>query len=68
MQSALELAGRGLGYVEPNPAGARLYVTLEPCSHTGKTATCTQGVIEVGIVQVVIAAGDPTDLAGSGIH
>ncbi|MEN8126750.1 MAG: bifunctional diaminohydroxyphosphoribosylaminopyrimidine deaminase/5-amino-6-(5-phosphoribosylamino)uracil reductase RibD [Planctomycetota bacterium] len=48
-------------------AGATLYVTLEPCSHTGKTPPCSQAVIEANISKVVIAAEDPTDLAGGGI-
>ncbi len=109
MQLALELAGQGLGDVEPNPAvgcvivkdsqiigrgfhkqfggphaevnaladcktngndpaGATMYVTLEPCSHTGKTPPCSTAVIEAGIGKVIIAAEDPTDQAGGGIE
>ena len=109
MRMALELARRGLGNVEPNPAvgcvivkdntvfgqgwheyfggphaevsaladcaakgndsaGATLFVTLEPCSHTGKTPPCAQAVIDAGIAKVVIAAEDPTELAGGGIE
>ena len=109
MQLAVQLAGRGLGNVEPNPmvgcvvvkddtvigtgyhecfgephaeinaladcrrqgndpAGATLYVTLEPCSHTGKTPPCCQAVIDAKIAKVIIAAEDPTDLAGGGIE
>ncbi|MHC4287152.1 MAG: bifunctional diaminohydroxyphosphoribosylaminopyrimidine deaminase/5-amino-6-(5-phosphoribosylamino)uracil reductase RibD [Planctomycetota bacterium] len=109
MQLALELAGRGLGSVEPNPAvgcvivkddlilgqgfheqfggthaevnaladcarnghdpaGATLYVTLEPCSHSGKTPPCSQAVIDAGAAKVVIASKDSTDLAGGGIN
>lgn len=50
-----------------NPADATLYVTLEPCAHTGKTPPCSDAVIAAGIKQVVIAAEDPTPLAGGGI-
>lgn len=109
MKLALDLARKGLGHVEPNPAvgcaivkdnsiigrgfhqqfggphaevnaladckasghdpaGATLYVTLEPCSHTGKTPPCSKAVIEAGVSKVVIAAEDPTDQAGGGIE
>ncbi|MBL7214587.1 MAG: bifunctional diaminohydroxyphosphoribosylaminopyrimidine deaminase/5-amino-6-(5-phosphoribosylamino)uracil reductase RibD [Phycisphaerae bacterium] len=109
MQLALELARRGLGNVEPNPAvgcvivkngeiigqglhekfggphaeinalsdcqkngqnpaGATMYVTLEPCSHTRKTPPCTQAVIKAGIKKVIIASKDPTKLASGGIQ
>ncbi len=39
--------------------GATLYVTLEPCSHHGKTPPCTEAIIAAGIVRVVYAVGDP---------
>ena len=48
--------------------GATLFVTLEPCSHRGKTPPCSQAVIDAGVAKVVIAAEDPTDLAGGGIN
>lgn len=49
-------------------AGATLYVTLEPCSHTGKTPPCTQAILGAGIPRVVAAMEDPdTRVAGSGI-
>ena len=51
-----------------DPAGATLYVTLEPCAHTGKTPPCCQAVIEAGIKKVVIASEDPTESASGGIE
>ena len=52
-----------------DPAGADLYVTLEPCCHYGKTPPCTQAVIEAGISHVFVGAEDINPLvagAGSG--
>lgn len=110
MQMALNLARRGIGSVEPNPAvgavitkanqiigkgwhrkfggphaeisaledcktlgvnpsGATMYVTLEPCSHKGKTGPCTRAIIEAGVVKVAIAMTDPSEHAnGKGIE
>ncbi len=105
MWSALALARRGIGFVEPNPAvgavivkanqiigsgwhkkfggphaeinaledcktlgvnprGAAMYVTLEPCSHQGKTGPCTQAIIEAGVAKVFVATIDPSEHAG----
>ncbi len=39
--------------------GAALYVTLEPCNHTGKTPPCTEKILTAGIRRVVVAMRDP---------
>lgn len=105
MERALELAGRGRGYVSPNPMvgcvlvaggriigegwhrnygkhhaeveafldasskgferqieGATAYVTLEPCSHFGKTPPCVDLLISGKIGRVVVANTDPNPL------
>jgi len=47
--------------------GATLYVTLEPCSHIGKSPPCTDAVIAAGIKRVVSAIEDPNpEVAGQG--
>jgi diaminohydroxyphosphoribosylaminopyrimidine deaminase/5-amino-6-(5-phosphoribosylamino)uracil reductase len=107
MRLALDLARRGIGCVEPNPAvgcvvvqngtiigkgwhekfgshhaevnalsdcwkhgynpaGATMYVTLEPCKHTGKTPPCTDAIVMAGISKVVIACDDPYEISGGG--
>ncbi len=110
MQRAMELAAKGIGNVEPNPAvgcvivkgdavigegyhekfgaghaevnaiadcnakgndseDATMYVTLEPCSHVGKTGPCADAVIAAKIARVVIATEDPSDhVGGKGIE
>ena len=47
--------------------GATLYVTLEPCSHHGKTPPCADAIIKAGIARVVSALEDPNpEVTGSG--
>src|SRR5438046_7588579 len=43
----------------PIPAGATLYITLEPCSTVGRTAPCTDAITKAGVKSVVIGATDP---------
>ncbi len=50
--AALEQAGE-------NARGATLYVTLEPCSHHGRTPPCADAVVEAGVARVVVGARDP---------
>ncbi len=47
---------------------ATLYVTLEPCNHTGKTPPCTRKIVDAKINRVVVAMKDPNpDVEGGGI-
>jgi diaminohydroxyphosphoribosylaminopyrimidine deaminase / 5-amino-6-(5-phosphoribosylamino)uracil reductase len=56
-------------YKKPIPKSAILYVTLEPCSTTGRTGPCTDAIVEAGVRQLVIGATDPNPRhAGHGIE
>lgn len=49
--------------------GATLYVTLEPCSHTGRTGPCVDAILDAGITRVVVAIGDPDEhVNGRGVE
>ncbi len=56
-----------LGRAGEAARGATLYVTLEPCSHFGKSPPCVDAVIAAGISRVVSAIEDPNpEVAGQG--
>ena len=46
-----------------DPAGATMYVTLEPCAHQGRQPPCVEAILEAGIARVAIASEDPTEKA-----
>ncbi|MDG2090494.1 MAG: bifunctional diaminohydroxyphosphoribosylaminopyrimidine deaminase/5-amino-6-(5-phosphoribosylamino)uracil reductase RibD [Gammaproteobacteria bacterium] len=57
-----------LNQANQSAEGASLYVTLEPCSHHGKTAPCCDSIIAAGIRKVVFGMIDPNpEVAGKGI-
>ncbi|WP_133015324.1 bifunctional diaminohydroxyphosphoribosylaminopyrimidine deaminase/5-amino-6-(5-phosphoribosylamino)uracil reductase RibD [Clostridium cuniculi] len=54
--------------LKEDPSGATMYVTLEPCSHYGKTPPCVDKIIQSKIKRVVIGMIDPNPLvAGNGL-
>ena len=58
---ALQAAGEG-------SRGATVVVTLEPCTHTGRTGPCTQALLAAGVTRVVVAVRDPNAVAAGGVE
>jgi diaminohydroxyphosphoribosylaminopyrimidine deaminase/5-amino-6-(5-phosphoribosylamino)uracil reductase len=58
---ALEAAGE-------RARGATLYVTMEPCTHQGRTPPCTDAVLRAGVARVVAASLDPNPEAEGGLE
>src|SRR5437763_7936291 len=58
---ALEMAGA-------RARGATLYVTMEPCTHHGRTPPCVDRVLEAGVARVVTGSSDPNPKAGGGLE
>jgi diaminohydroxyphosphoribosylaminopyrimidine deaminase/5-amino-6-(5-phosphoribosylamino)uracil reductase len=74
----------GEGWTEPPPGrhgeivaldaagrlarAATLYVTMEPCTHHGRTPPCVERVLEAGVRRVVAGANDPSEEAGGGLE
>lgn len=57
---------RALREAGEHARGATVYVTLEPCTHRGKTPPCTEAIVEAGVRRVVVGCRDPHPEAGGG--
>ncbi|OZA08738.1 MAG: riboflavin biosynthesis protein RibD [Polynucleobacter sp. 24-46-87] len=59
VQALADVRAKGL-----DPAGSTIYVTLEPCNHTGRTPPCVDALIEAKPAMVIAAMSDPNPLVG----
>lgn len=50
------------------PAGATVYVSLEPCAHEGRTPPCTDALVDAKVARVVVATRDPNREAAGGVE
>lgn len=66
---ALHAERHALANCPESPAGATMYVTLEPCCHQGRQPPCTDAILAAGIRRVVVGSDDPNPLvAGKGLE
>ena len=65
---ALHAEREALAACTEDPAGATMYVTLEPCCHQGRQPPCTDALLSAGIARVVVGSEDPNPVvAGTGL-
>src|SRR3954469_11165343 len=57
-----------LGAAGERARGATMYVTLEPCTHHGKTPPCVDALVAPGVSRVVVAVRDPNPVARGGVE
>jgi len=63
---AAHAEAEALGQAGTAARGSTLYVTLEPCNHTGRTAPCVDAITNAGVKRVVVAISDPNPRVSGG--